>query len=105
MSERPRILVGFAEALAGIESAWCLADAGYDVVAFTRAGRRPALAASKGITVVPVPAPEGDADACLAAIRELVSTMDSSAVLPMADTAVWLCDQLDSHAVAGPTGE
>ena len=67
------VLIGFAESLAAIESAWCLADAGYDVVAFTRAGNRPALAASRYVRVVPVPAPEDGLEACLEGLRAVVA--------------------------------
>ena len=63
MAIGPRVLIGFAESLAAIESAWCLRDAGFEVVAFTRGQRRPALAAAKGIRLVNLPAPETDAAA------------------------------------------
>lgn len=103
--DRPRVLIGFAEALAAIESAWCLADAGFEVVAFARAGHRPPLASSRRVRVVPVPAPETDADDSLHAIRALVSAEQPVAVLPLDDLAVWLCDRLDpGTVVAGPRG-
>ena len=39
--KRRRVLVGFADALAAIESVWSLVDAGFSVSAFTRAGSCP----------------------------------------------------------------
>ena len=39
---KPTVLIGFADALAAIESAYSLADHGFDVCAFARAGTRPA---------------------------------------------------------------
>jgi hypothetical protein len=99
------VLIGFAESLAAIESAWSLIDAGYEVIAFTRAGRQPPLAVSRSVEVVAVPSPEQDADACVAALRELVTARRPDAVLPLDDQAVWLCDQLGGGTViAGPTG-
>ncbi|WP_441219758.1 hypothetical protein [Phytohabitans sp. LJ34] len=88
-----KVLIGFAESLAAIESAWCLRDAGYEVVAFTRAGRRPPLAAARGVTVRPVPAPEAGVAATVAAIRSLVATERPAAVLPLDDAALLACDR------------
>ncbi len=101
----PTVLVGFAEALAGIESAWSLRDAGFTVVAFSRDGRRPALAASRSVEVIGVPAPEDDADACVAAVAKLIAERQPAATLPLDDHCVWICDQLAPDAVvAGPRG-
>jgi len=99
-----KVLIGFAESLAAIESAWCLLDAGFEVVAFTRAGRRaPALAASKRVRVLPVPAPEQDIAGSAAAIQHLIDVEQPFAVLPLDDLSVFLCDQVNGP-VAGPTG-
>ena len=38
------VLIGFADALAAIESAWCLADDGFEVHAFARRATRPGQA-------------------------------------------------------------
>lgn len=105
MAVGPRVLIGFAESLAAIESAWCVRDAGFEVVAFTRAGRRPALSASRAVRVVEVPPPERDATAAVAALHALVAAERPVAVLPLDDHAVWLADRLGGEAtVAGPTG-
>lgn len=105
---RPRVLVGFADALAAIESAWSLLDDGFDVVAFARAGRPPALARVAGVRVVPVTPPEHDVKATLADLRRLVHEVGPAAVLPLDDHAVWLVDRLAADdvtvPVAGPTG-
>jgi predicted ATP-grasp superfamily ATP-dependent carboligase len=99
------VLIGFAESLAAIESAWCLADAGYDVVAFTRAGNRPALAASRHVRVVPVPAPEEGIEACVEALRAVAAHEKPDALLPLDDHSVLLADRLQGIVpIAGPTG-
>ncbi|GAA4434545.1 hypothetical protein [Phytohabitans houttuyneae] len=106
-----KVLAGFAESLAAIESAWCLRDAGYEVVAFTRAGKRPPLAAARGVRVHPVPAPETDVAACVEAIRALVDAERPTAVLPLDDAALLACDRAAEAGgrilgvpVAGATG-
>ncbi|MFI5896543.1 hypothetical protein ACIA5D_41230 [Actinoplanes sp. NPDC051513] len=99
------VLVGFAESLAAIESVWSLRDAGFRVVAFTREGRRPAVAAAKGVRVVEVPSPERDLTASLAALRALVAEEKAVAAMPFDDAALLLTDRLaDIVKVAGPTG-
>ncbi|MEU4563794.1 hypothetical protein AB0F72_35915 [Actinoplanes sp. NPDC023936] len=102
------VLVGFAESLAAIESAWILRDAGYRVVAFTRDGRSPALATVRDVRVVAVPSPEKDLAATLAALRELVAAEQPVAVLPFDDAALLVTDRLAAElpglVVAGPTG-
>jgi hypothetical protein len=108
---KPRVLIGFADALAAIESAWCLADHGFEVCAFTRSGTRPALARSKLVRVVPVTAPEQDASRSVAELSSLIRDLRPAAVLPLDDHAVWLTDQYAQRPVpggpviAGPTGK
>ncbi|GIH10156.1 hypothetical protein Rhe02_82230 [Rhizocola hellebori] len=110
MAIGPRVLIGFAESLAAIESAWCLRDAGFEVVAFTRAGRRPALASAKGIRLVSLPEPEADAAASVAALRQLIEAEKPVAVLPLDDASLWLTAALAEVApegtavIAGPVG-
>jgi hypothetical protein len=87
------VLIGFADALAAIESAWCLADAGYEVHAFARRGRRPALARSPAIRITHVTAPEEDAIRCAAELAGLAGRTGAVALLPLDDHAVWLCDR------------
>ena len=77
-------------------------DAGYDVVAFTRQGRRrPPLGASRSVRLAQVPAPEKDLHACAASIEALVAEEQPVAVLPLDDAALLICDRI---ATAGGTG-
>ena len=99
-----RVLIGFADAFAAIESAWSLADAGHEVFAFARRGTSPPLAASRRVRVVPVTAPEEDAAACVADIVNLARRLGTAVVLPLDDLAVWVADRTDLR-VAGPTGK
>jgi hypothetical protein len=102
----PVVLMGFAEALAAIETAWSLKRAGFTVVAFRRAGSRPALRHVQGVELHDVPAPERDAAATVAAVRQLVGLLQPSALLPLDDQALWICSQLEDAGVpiAGATG-
>jgi hypothetical protein len=105
-SVQPTILMGFAEALAAIETAWSLQGAGFNVVAFQRAGSRPPVRRVRGVEVYAVPAPEHDAHATVAAVRALVRRLEPAALLPLDDHALWVCNRLDDRTVpiAGATG-
>ena len=107
LSERPAVLIGFAEALAGPETAWSLLDAGNRVVAFTRRGRRPALRRCREVELVSVTPPERDLETAAAEVRALAWREDIGAVMPLDDAAVSICsDGLGGAApVLGPTGE
>jgi hypothetical protein len=102
------VLIGFADALAGIESAWCLAGDGFEVLAFARRGSRPALARSRSARVIEVTPPERDALGCVAELVALGRELGPAAVLPLDDHAIWLCDRAFGTSgpavVAGPTG-
>jgi predicted ATP-grasp superfamily ATP-dependent carboligase len=108
---KPVVLIGFADALAAIESAWCLADCGFEVCAFARPGPRPALRRIKQVRVFPVTAPEDDALACVADLGRLISELGPAAVLPLDDHGVWLTDRWaqqnpgSSTILAGPAGK
>jgi hypothetical protein len=100
------VLIGFADALAAPESAFCLADHGYRVVAFARRGARPALAASRRVEIVEVTAPETDADACVRDIAAVAERYRPVAVLPLDDHALWACARKDLPVpLAGPSGD
>lgn len=105
-ADRPMVLMGFAEALAAIEAAWSLQDAGFKVVAFCRAGGRPPLRHVRGLDIHDVPRPELDATAAVAAVRALCDVLTPTALLPLDDKALWVCSQLrDSPALlAGASG-
>ncbi|MEZ0108687.1 biotin carboxylase [Catenulispora sp. EB89] len=98
-----RVLIGFADAFAAIESAWSLADAGYEVFAFARRGSSPALAASRRVRIVPVTAPEDDAAACVADVVDAAQRLGASVLMPLDDLAVWVADRTGLR-VAGATG-
>jgi hypothetical protein len=99
-----RVLLGFADAFAAIESAWSLADAGHEVFAFARRGTSPPIAASRRVRVVPVTAPEDDAAACVADIVDAAHRLGAAVLLPLDDLAVWVADRTELR-VAGATGK
>lgn len=99
-----RVLIGFADAFAAIESAWSLADGGYEVFAFARRGTSPPLAASRRVRVVPVTAPEDDATACVADVVAAAERLGADVLLPLDDLAVWVADRTGLR-VAGATGK
>ena len=102
----PVILIGFAEAMAAIETTWSLQKAGFKVVAFCRAGSRPALRRVRDVEVREVPRPESHALATVAAVRSLCGAVRPAALLPLDDLAVWVCGQFMDVGmpVAGPSG-
>lgn len=102
----PLVLIGFAEALAAIETAWSLQHSGFTVAAFCRAGSHPALRHVRGVAVHQVPRPEHDAAAAVAAVRDLCRTLQPAALLPLDDHAVWVCSRADDvkATLAGPSG-
>ncbi len=89
-----RVLVGFADALAAVESAWSLRDSGFQVVAVAKPGTGRALRAVRGVSVLEVAAPERDASACLRDIARVVDEVRPDAVLPLDDQMVWLGERL-----------
>src|SRR5450755_1343231 len=103
---QPVVLIGFAEAMAAIEATWSIQNAGFRVVAFYRAGSRPALRRVRGVDLLEVPPPELDAAATVAAIRALCGTVRPAALMPLDDHAVWACGELTDVSVplAGPSG-
>lgn len=101
------VLIGFAEALAGPEAALSLRAAQLPVAAFTRSGRHPALRRHPEVTVHPLRAPEDDADAAVAELRELARAIGAVALMPLDDPALWLCDRAAAGLglpVIGATG-
>ena len=63
------VLVGFAEAMAAIEATWSLQEAGFRIVAFTRAGAKPALRRVRGVELHRITAPEDDVHAAAADLQ------------------------------------
>ena len=106
-ARRRRILVGFAEALAAIESVWSLEAAGFEVTAFTRRGARVPLRRSGSVELHELTPPEVDATAAEAELRALIATVAADAVMPLDDVALRLCQEPCRTAEAiliGPTG-
>jgi len=93
------VLIVFAEALAAPEVAWSLFDAGHEVIAIGRRGRRSALRHSSHVTVRDVTPPELDAATAVADLEEFCKNVPLKAgrpgvIFPLDDAAVWLCDRL-----------
>lgn len=98
--------MGFAEAMAAVETAWSLQQAGYRVYAFRRAGRKAALRHVRGVNLYDVPAPEQDARATVRAVASLLADLRPAALLPLDDHSLWVCHQLEKEAgvkIAGAT--
>lgn len=101
----PRVVIGFADALAAIESAWCLMDDGFDVHAFVRRGTRPALVRSSVVSIIEITAPEEDAEKSAADLAAALREISPAAVVPLDDHAVWLCDRIPREPPPGITGD
>jgi hypothetical protein len=106
---RGTVLIGFADALAAPEAAWSLLDAGYRVTAFAKRGSRPPVRLCHGVTVVEITAPEQDAARAVAELEALAGAADFAALMPLNDSAVWLCDRIRERGlglpIAGPTAQ
>lgn len=107
-SER-RVVILFAEALAAPEVAWSLVDAGFKVVALRRNGKRSALQYSRYVSCREISAPESNLQQALADLRSFLAedskSGSTSVLLPLDDTAVWLCNNVqlpENWIVAGP---
>jgi predicted ATP-grasp superfamily ATP-dependent carboligase len=104
---KPRGLIGFAESVSGPEAAFSLLDAGFEVVAFTRAGASPSLRKCPPVRLVEITPPKDDTVAAASELERLVRDTEPSVILPLDDGAVWLCDRVDngvSSRVVGPIG-
>jgi hypothetical protein len=104
-----RVVVGFADALAAVESAWSLSDSGFEVYAFARRGTRPALSYSTKVHVFDIASPEEDVGKSAEDLARAISELSPSAVMPLDDHALWLCDYVFASGrdaiIAGPTGQ
>ena len=105
---RRTALIGFAESLAAPETAWSLADAGFDVTAFTRIGAKCGLRKAREVQLVEIPAPEHNAAASARAIAAASRELRSTIVMPLDDIALWLCNKAAKQmtsTLVGPKGE
>jgi predicted ATP-grasp superfamily ATP-dependent carboligase len=102
------VLIGFADALAATETAFSLLDAGANVAAFVRRGARPALRRCPRVELHEIPPPEDGVDAAITGLSSVIERCRCEAVLPLDDTAVWLCDRAigtaSGPALVGPRG-
>lgn len=105
-TEPPTVLIGFADALAAIETAWSLQGAGFRVAALCRPGHRPALRHVRGVDIYEVPAPEDDVIGTIDAVEAVLRRLRPAALLPLDDHALWVCHRLGGAdgLVAGPSG-
>ena len=108
---KPLVCIGFAEAISAPEVAWSLVDAGFQVVAFARRGRRSALRHSRHVRCTQVTPPESDFEAARAELEGLLTSLQTAAeeqvIFPLDDAAVWLCNKLRHDAgwvCDGPRG-
>lgn len=111
--QKTTVLVGFAEALAAPEVVWSLVDAGFNVTAFARRGRKSALRHSRHVVCHDICAPELDLNGALSELRSLLGSLgtetDSTPAIlfPLDDKALWLSSIVqhdDRWIVAGPEG-
>ena len=102
----PTVLIGFAEAMAAVETTWSLQQAGFKVAAFCRSGSRSALNFVRGVDIYEIPPPELDAKAAVSAVGELCELTQAAVALPLDDHALWVCSRLEGTdtPVAGPSG-
>lgn len=109
---RTIVVVAFADALAAPEVVWSLIDAGFAVVGVTRRGTPAALSHSCLVPVREIPPPESDVDLAHRALVDLLAEIrgrgacERHVLLPMDDTAVWLCSRAAREAdwiFAGPS--
>lgn len=90
------------------EALWSLVDGGFEVMAFTRKGRASALRHSRHVNVEEITAPENDSRAALADLQRLLSRHTQGVLMPLDDTALWMCSQLQLNSgwrLAGPAGK
>jgi predicted ATP-grasp superfamily ATP-dependent carboligase len=100
-------MVGFADALAAIETVWSLLGAGFSVSAFTRAGRAPVLRRVDSVALHEITAPEHSVEDSLRDLRAAMQDSGSAALMPLDDAAVWLSQQASEGApwvLVGPRG-
>jgi hypothetical protein len=108
---KPLVCVGFAEALSAPEVVWSLSDAGWEVFAFARRGRRSALRHSSRVSISEITPPELSVDAAVNDLQRWLAAKTSGArrkvFFPLDDASLWLGNRLklsDGWTVAGARG-
>jgi hypothetical protein len=113
MMSAPKVLIGFAEAMAAPEVAWSLVDAGFQVVSFGRRGRASALRHSRHVVCHEICSPESNLQTSLSDLHALMHSILAQSgetpliLFPLDDKAVWLGSKLNPSnewLLAGPTG-
>jgi hypothetical protein len=99
---RPLVLVGFADALAAVETVWSLADAGFRVAAVMAAGSRPPLRHSRSASLHTVTSPRTDAEATARDVHALIDDLRPDVVLPLDDDMVWVLETLAARGGTRP---
>jgi predicted ATP-grasp superfamily ATP-dependent carboligase len=108
------VIIGFAEALSAPEVVWSLADQGWKVIAFTRAGASPAVRSSRYVSLFEITAPETSWSQALADLARQVAALQRGnpqtkiVLMPLDDASVWLVNRAQADAkilVAGPTDQ
>jgi hypothetical protein len=110
---KPMVVIGFAEALSAPEVAWSLVDAGFEILAIARRGRRAALRHSAHVVIREITAPEVDVSAATRELGEVLKGLAGVAdrvvaVLPLDDTAIWICSQIElppGQVMVGPKAQ
>ncbi len=101
------MLVGFADALAAIESVWSIMAAGFSVSAFTRSDSKPALRRLDSVEIHPIAPPERGVEEALRDLRAAMRDSGAEAVMPLDDAALWLCERACAGTrcvLVGPSG-
>jgi hypothetical protein len=105
------VVIGFAEALSAPEVVWSLVDAGFQVRAFARRGRRSAIRHSRHVQVFDVTPPETDSAATIREVASLLSRTphngSAPVLFPLDDASVWICSRIATEQpfiLAGPRG-
>jgi hypothetical protein len=93
ISQRPLVMLGFADSLAAIETTWSLLDNGYDVVALAKGNSKPALRWGRSVALLRVVSPHVDPWATVDDVVRLVRDLRPVAVMPLDDDMVWVGHQ------------
>jgi protein-tyrosine-phosphatase/predicted ATP-grasp superfamily ATP-dependent carboligase len=108
MSDAPKVLIGFGNALSAPEVIWSLTDSGFVVSAFVKSGTRTAIEKSRFVDVEFVTDPAESIERALADLQGVVRKLNNPILMALDDEALWLIDELSNSIdvrVAGATGE
>lgn len=86
-----RILIGFGESLAAIETCWSLQNSGYFVTAFMRRGKSSAISKCKNVSILSITPPEENFYTSVTELKAFASSGSFDLVLPLDDIALSVC--------------